>query len=437
MPSAAVLRRHQLSEPERRPAAAARPRRPARTTGADRAGRLRRPAVGPAPPARAGSGCRRCPPPHAGRRWPAVDVDGRGLQLAAPGRDEVPLGVIDDPANQRQGVCRLDLTRAGGHAGDHRRPAVRQDDRAADAGRLARAHPHAARGRDLRARPRRRRHAGAGRAAARRRRRAAHRPRADPADGRGDPRDDRPARAGVPQPRDRHAWKRCATTTRPGGSRSCRRRTSYWSSTTSARSGRLRRAGRADHRHPAARQQLRRARGDVDDALERRPDAEPGDVRHDARAPAERRVGLQHRPAPAGGPAQGRSGPDAGAGRQAVRPVRAAAGGRCRLRREADRHPGGPGGDRAVDLAGSAGSADPDPAAAVAPRPGGRRGPGAGRRPDRCGRARAGAGVPRPGRPGQQPGGLRRQRLGQDEHRPARRTAADRAAHRPTSSCSR
>ncbi|MEU4606021.1 type VII secretion protein EccCa [Kribbella sp. NPDC023972] len=44
-------------------------------------------------------------------------VDGRGLQLSvrAP-QMKPPVGVIDDPSNQRQEVFRLDLTRAGGHA---------------------------------------------------------------------------------------------------------------------------------------------------------------------------------------------------------------------------------------------------------------------------------------------------------------------------------
>ncbi|MFF1819222.1 type VII secretion protein EccCa [Kribbella sp. NPDC058245] len=44
-------------------------------------------------------------------------VDGRGLQLAVRVPPmQPPVGVIDDPANQRQEVFRLDLTRAGGHA---------------------------------------------------------------------------------------------------------------------------------------------------------------------------------------------------------------------------------------------------------------------------------------------------------------------------------
>ncbi|WP_350275969.1 type VII secretion protein EccCa [Kribbella sp. HUAS MG21] len=44
-------------------------------------------------------------------------VTDRGLQLAAPTpRMRPPLGVIDDPSNQRQEVFPLDLTRAGGHA---------------------------------------------------------------------------------------------------------------------------------------------------------------------------------------------------------------------------------------------------------------------------------------------------------------------------------
>ncbi|WP_433157650.1 type VII secretion protein EccCa [Kribbella sp. CA-247076] len=44
-------------------------------------------------------------------------VDGRGLQLAVrPPQMMPPVGVVDDPANQRQEVFRLDLTRAGGHA---------------------------------------------------------------------------------------------------------------------------------------------------------------------------------------------------------------------------------------------------------------------------------------------------------------------------------
>jgi len=44
-------------------------------------------------------------------------VDGRGLQLAVQVPPmQPPVGVIDDPANQRQEVFRLDLTRAGGHA---------------------------------------------------------------------------------------------------------------------------------------------------------------------------------------------------------------------------------------------------------------------------------------------------------------------------------
>ncbi|WP_238161318.1 type VII secretion protein EccCa [Kribbella antibiotica] len=44
-------------------------------------------------------------------------VEGRGLQLAVqvPAM-QPPIGVVDDPANQRQEVFRLDLTRAGGHA---------------------------------------------------------------------------------------------------------------------------------------------------------------------------------------------------------------------------------------------------------------------------------------------------------------------------------
>lgn len=44
-------------------------------------------------------------------------VEGRGLQLSvrAP-QMKPPVGVVDDPANQRQEVFRLDLTRAGGHA---------------------------------------------------------------------------------------------------------------------------------------------------------------------------------------------------------------------------------------------------------------------------------------------------------------------------------
>jgi len=44
-------------------------------------------------------------------------VDGRGLQLAVRSPQMAPpIGVVDDPANQRQEVFRLDLTRAGGHA---------------------------------------------------------------------------------------------------------------------------------------------------------------------------------------------------------------------------------------------------------------------------------------------------------------------------------
>ena len=44
-------------------------------------------------------------------------VDGRGLQLAVRSPQmQPPVGVIDDPANQRQEVFRLDLTKAGGHA---------------------------------------------------------------------------------------------------------------------------------------------------------------------------------------------------------------------------------------------------------------------------------------------------------------------------------
>ncbi|MFI6826909.1 type VII secretion protein EccCa [Kribbella sp. NPDC050241] len=44
-------------------------------------------------------------------------VDGRGLQLAVRSPQMCPpVGVVDDPANQRQEVLRLDLTRAGGHA---------------------------------------------------------------------------------------------------------------------------------------------------------------------------------------------------------------------------------------------------------------------------------------------------------------------------------
>ncbi|MEV0800001.1 type VII secretion protein EccCa [Kribbella sp. NPDC050281] len=44
-------------------------------------------------------------------------VDGRGLQLAVRSPQMCPpVGVVDDPANQRQEVFRLDLTRAGGHA---------------------------------------------------------------------------------------------------------------------------------------------------------------------------------------------------------------------------------------------------------------------------------------------------------------------------------
>nr|WP_272954997.1 type VII secretion protein EccCa [Kribbella shirazensis] len=44
-------------------------------------------------------------------------VTDRGLQLAAPApRMQPPLGVVDDPANQRQEVFPLDLTWAGGHA---------------------------------------------------------------------------------------------------------------------------------------------------------------------------------------------------------------------------------------------------------------------------------------------------------------------------------
>ena len=59
---------------------------------------------------------------------------------------------------------------------------------------------------------------------------------------------------------------------------------------------RLRRAGRADLRHPAARRRLRHPRRGGDAALERRPDADQSNVRHDARAAAERPVRLQHRP---------------------------------------------------------------------------------------------------------------------------------------------
>ncbi|MFF0342963.1 type VII secretion protein EccCa [Kribbella sp. NPDC004875] len=44
-------------------------------------------------------------------------VNGRGLQLAVRSPQMMPpVGVVDDPANQRQEVFRLDLTRAGGHA---------------------------------------------------------------------------------------------------------------------------------------------------------------------------------------------------------------------------------------------------------------------------------------------------------------------------------
>jgi S-DNA-T family DNA segregation ATPase FtsK/SpoIIIE len=44
-------------------------------------------------------------------------VDGRGLQLSVrTPQMKPPVGVIDDPSNQRQEVFRLDLTRAGGHA---------------------------------------------------------------------------------------------------------------------------------------------------------------------------------------------------------------------------------------------------------------------------------------------------------------------------------
>ncbi|MEJ1111567.1 MULTISPECIES: type VII secretion protein EccCa [unclassified Kribbella] len=44
-------------------------------------------------------------------------VNGRGLQLAVRSPQmKPPVGVIDDPSNQRQEVFRLDLTRAGGHA---------------------------------------------------------------------------------------------------------------------------------------------------------------------------------------------------------------------------------------------------------------------------------------------------------------------------------
>lgn len=44
-------------------------------------------------------------------------IDGRGLQLAVRSPQMCPpVGVVDDPANQRQEVLRLDLTRAGGHA---------------------------------------------------------------------------------------------------------------------------------------------------------------------------------------------------------------------------------------------------------------------------------------------------------------------------------
>ncbi|HEY0691154.1 MAG TPA: type VII secretion protein EccCa [Kribbella sp.] len=43
-------------------------------------------------------------------------VDGRGLQLAVPAPQMAPpIGLIDDPRNQRQDIFRLDLTRAGGH----------------------------------------------------------------------------------------------------------------------------------------------------------------------------------------------------------------------------------------------------------------------------------------------------------------------------------
>jgi S-DNA-T family DNA segregation ATPase FtsK/SpoIIIE len=42
--------------------------------------------------------------------------DGRGLQLAVPAPQMAPpIGLIDDPRNQRQDIFRLDLTRAGGH----------------------------------------------------------------------------------------------------------------------------------------------------------------------------------------------------------------------------------------------------------------------------------------------------------------------------------
>ncbi|MBV9026646.1 MAG: type VII secretion protein EccCb, partial [Streptomycetaceae bacterium] len=46
-----------------------------------------------------------------------ADITARGLHLAqqAPGPMKIPLGLLDDPARQRQGPWTLDLTTAGGH----------------------------------------------------------------------------------------------------------------------------------------------------------------------------------------------------------------------------------------------------------------------------------------------------------------------------------
>ena len=107
---------------------------------------------------------------------PLTAVPERGLGpdgWGGNGRLIVPIGIVDRPYEQRRDQLLLDFSGAAGQRRGRRRPAERQEHRAARHHHRARAHPHPARGADLRHRPRRRLAGDDGRAAARRRHRVA------------------------------------------------------------------------------------------------------------------------------------------------------------------------------------------------------------------------------------------------------------------------